>query len=620
MKTAREIRKRYIDYFKSLDHIEIKSASLVPENDSTTLFTGSGMQPLIPYLLGESHPDGSRLVNSQKCFRAEDIDEVGDNRHTTFFEMLGNWSLGDYFKEQQLPWLFNFLTDKLGLDPSKLYATVFAGDKNTGIQKDQKSIDIWAGLFEGQNVDSKVVNLSLPDQGGKKGMQEGRIFIYGANENWWSRAGGPDKMPAGEPGGPDSEVFYDFGIKHNKKFGDNCHPNCGCGRFLEIGNSVFMEYIKKEDGGFGLLPKKNVDFGGGLERLTAAGNDDSDIFMVNVLKQCIDGLEQITKKKYSDELNKESFRIVADHIRGAVFMISDGVEPTNTDRGYFVRRLLRRAIRHLDILGAQEGAASSLAKKIIDEYGDEYGHLAEQQGKMKEVFEKEEAKFRSTLRSGLKEFERKIKKKLTGQDAWYLFTTYGFPVEMTKDLAKEHGVSVEREFDLSFERAKREHKDISKKGSEKKFRGGLADHSDKSIKYHTATHLLHAALRKILGEHVVQTGSNITTERLRFDFRHDKKLTSEEIKAVEKEVNMAIESNLDVKKEEMSVNEAKQRGAIGLFEEKYGSKVNVYEIVGVSIEICGGPHIENTGQLGRFQIIKEESASAGIRRIKGVLG
>lgn len=617
--TISEIRRAYIDFFKEKDHVEIGSASLVPENDPTTLFTGSGMQPLIPYLLGEDHPNGKRLVNSQKCFRAEDIDEVGDNRHTTFFEMLGNWSLGDYFKEQQLPWLFNFLTERVGLDPGKLYVTVFSGDRESGIPKDEPTIDIWSDIFNASNIDGKVADLSSDQDVGEKGMQNGRIFVYGASKNWWSRAGAPGNMPTGEPGGPDSEVFYDFGTSHDKSFGAMCHPNCDCGRFMEIGNSVFMEYLKQEDGKFGFLPKKNVDFGGGLERLAAASINRADIFMIDVFRHCIIALEQATKKSYSDKETQESFRVVADHMRGAVFMIGDEIYPSNTDRGYFVRRLLRRAIRHLDVLGAAEGTASELTTSVIKEYKDSYPVLSATENLIKEIISNEEVKFRATLKTGLKEFAKRIKGKVTGRDAWYLFTTYGFPIEMTKDLAKESNLLVDSKFDIDFEKAKSDHQNISKKGAEKKFRGGLADQSEMSIKYHTATHLLHAALRKVLGEQVTQTGSNITTERLRFDFKHGEKLTDEEKKAIENEVNLVIEKGVPVVKDEMSVEDAKRSGAIGLFEDKYGSNVTVYSMGDISKEICGGPHVRNTNELGKFSIIKEESAGAGVRRVKAVL-
>lgn len=617
--TISEIRQKYIDFFKAQGHKEIGSASLVPENDPTTLFTGSGMQPLIPYLLGESHPGGKRLVNSQKCFRAEDIDEVGDNRHTTFFEMLGNWSLGDYFKEQQIPWLFQFLTESIKLDPNKLYITVFSGDKQSNIPKDEQTINIWSELFKTNNIDNKVVDLSSRQQAGKKGMQDGRIFIYDASKNWWSRAGSPGNMPAGEPGGPDSEVFYDFGTEHNESFGAQCHPNCDCGRFMEIGNSVFMEYIKKEDGEFDFLPKKNVDFGGGLERLATASIDQADIFKIDVFSECIQTIEKITNKKYSDPATRESFRIVADHMRGAIFMIGDEIYPSNTDRGYFVRRLLRRAIRHLDVLGAPSGTASQLTGTITNKYRDAYPALDATEKLISKNIDKEEQKFRTTLKSGLKEFTKKIKDKVTGQDAWYLFTTYGFPIELTKDLAKENNIAIDPNLAADFDKEKKSHQDVSKKGAEKKFAGGLADQSAMSIKYHTATHLLHAALRKVLGEHVTQTGSNITADRLRFDFKHEGKLTDAEIKAIENNVNEIISQALPISREEMTVDEAKAKGAIGLFADKYGNKVTVYTIPDVSIEICGGPHVTNTKQLGKFSITKEESSGAGVRRIKAVL-
>ncbi|MDP2734726.1 MAG: alanine--tRNA ligase-related protein, partial [bacterium] len=390
-----EIRSAYLAFFKERGHQIIPSSSLVPENDPTTLFTGSGMQPLLPYLLGQKHPMGTRLANSQKSFRAEDIEEVGDNRHTTFFEMLGNWSLGDYFKEEQLSWLFEFLTKEIGLDPEKLYVTVFSGDKESGIAKDTEAIAIVQRLFQEKGIEAKEVELVSEEQGYEKGMQGGRIFAYGVKKNWWSRAGVPSAMPEGEPGGPDSEVFFDFSTPHDERFGKNCHPNCDCGRFMEIANSVFMEYKKKGDGSFEKLAQRNVDFGGGLERLTAAASDDADVFKIDALAAVIARAEQLSGKKYKEHL--VSFRVVADHVRGAVFMIADGVVPSNTDRGYFVRRLLRRAVRHADLLGIKEGAVASLAEPLILSYKSAYPELEEREQDILSGIREEEAKFRITL-------------------------------------------------------------------------------------------------------------------------------------------------------------------------------------------------------------------------------
>ncbi|MDX1608098.1 MAG: alanine--tRNA ligase [Candidatus Spechtbacterales bacterium] len=619
---SNDIRKKYLDFFKERGHEVIPSSSLLPENDPTTLFTGSGMQPLVPYLLGKEHPRGSKLTDSQKCFRAEDIEEVGDNRHTTFFEMLGNWSLGDYFKAEQLPWFFEFLTEVVGLDANKLYVTVFAGDKDNNIPRDTESVDIWKKLFDSKGIEAKDV-----ENAGEKGMQGGRIFYYGADKNWWSRAGIPQNMPAGEPGGPDSEVFYDFGLEHDTAYGKVCHPNCDCGRFLEIGNSVFMEYIKNEDGTFSSLPKKNVDFGGGLERITAASNNNADVFSIDVLSGIIKALEERSGKNYSDESHQTSFRVIADHLRAAVFVIADGAYPSNTDAGYMTRRLLRRSVRHMDILGITENTLSELAGSVINNYKDAYPKLTKKQTEIEEQIQKEEKKFRNTLRNGLKEFKKLAKKgNISGEDAFVLFSTYGFPLDMTIELAKEKGLSVDKE---GFEKEMQKHKELSKAGAEKKFKGGLADHSDMSVKYHTATHLLHQALRDVLGDHVHQTGSNITPERLRFDFSHTGKMTDEEIKKTEDIVNEKIKEGLPVYYRDISKEKAEKMGAIGLFEDTYGDTVRVYGIGAdpaeasreemYSLEYCGGPHVENTSELGHFKIVKEKSVSAGKRRIKAIL-
>lgn len=623
--TISEVRKRYLNFFEKRGHKVIPSASLVPENDPTTLFTGSGMQPMVPYLLGEKHPLGDRIVDSQKCFRAEDIEEVGDNRHTTFFEMLGNWSLGDYFKEEQLRWLFEFLTSKeegLGIDPNRFYVTVFSGDEEADLPRDEKSIEIWKDIFGANGLDTKVVDIGTEERGGEIGMQGGRIFTYGAKKNWWSRAGVPTNMPAGEIGGPDSEIFYDFGTEHDENYGDHCHPNCDCGRFVEIGNSVFMQYIRSESGGFERLPKENVDFGGGLERLTAATINSDDVFLTDAFQSIISQLETYSGKEYNDMNFIRSFRIIADHIRGAVFMVGDGVNPSNTERGYFVRRLLRRAIRHMDLLGAGKHSVADVVPAVVSVYRDAYPLLSEKSTVISEVFTEEEVKFRRTLERGLKEFNKIIERdgEVSGESAFVLFSSYGFPVELTEELAVERGVKVDIE---SFREAYAHHQDRSREGAQKKFKGGLGDLSDKSLQYHTATHLLNSALRNVLGAHVEQRGSNITPERLRFDFSHDEKLTEDEKKQVEDFVNQAISDDLPVTFTEVSLNEAQQMNAIGVFEDKYDEVVRVY-IMGdkndpVSIEICGGPHVERTGTLGHFKIVKEEATSAGVRRIRAVL-
>jgi alanyl-tRNA synthetase len=621
-----EIRTAYLRYFTGHDHVEIPSATLVPENDPTTLFTGSGMQPLLPYLLGKDHPQGTRLVDSQKCFRAEDIDEVGDNRHTTFFEMLGNWSLGDYFKQEQLPWFYSFLTEELGLDPHRLYVTVFYGSDEAGIARDTESAALWRELFEREGISAHEADMVTEEQGSERGMGDGeRIFYYDASKNWWSRAGAPEYMPAGEPGGPDSEVFFDFGTEHDTAFGPHCHPNCDCGRFLEIGNSVFMEYLKQNDGSFAALPQKNVDFGGGLERIAAAVNETQDVFRIDVLWRLIETVAAHSSYSYDDPAHRDSFRVVADHLRGAVFMLADGVEPSNAEEGYIARRLLRRSVQHLDRLGVTDDVLSSLVSTVVDTYKAQYPELEEKASAITECIAGEESKFRETLKHGLKEFERVATDgTITGAEAFELFATYGFPLEMTLELAEERGIPVDTD---GFHEHMQQHRERSRAGAEQKFKGGLADHSDTTIQYHTATHLLHQALRDVLGNHVHQKGSNITPERLRFDFNFDRKLTDEEISAVERIVNEKIAEALPVTYEDITLEEARERGAIGLFDEKYGDIVRVYQVGephsedGIySLEFCGGPHVSNTSELqGSFSIKKEEAVSAGVRRVKAVL-
>lgn len=611
-----EIRKKYLTFFEERGHTAIPSASLRPENDPTTLFVGSGMQPLLPYLLGEKHPKGVRLVNSQKSFRAEDIEEVGDNRHTTFFEMLGNWSLGDYFKEEQLPWFFEFLTNEIGLDPRRLYVTAFIGDKNLGIPKDTESVEIWKRLFKEKEIDAVDIEIGSEEDGYIKGMQGGRIFYYDAKKNWWSRSGTPDKMPTGEPGGPDSEMFYDFGGDHDSSFGEQCHPNCDCGRFMEIGNSVFMEYIKKADGSFETLPQKNVDFGGGLERIAAASNDNADVFSIDAFQVIIEYIEKTSGKEYSDSRYTPAFRVIADHIRAAIFIIADGVLPSNSEQGYFVRRLIRRAVRYADLLGVPSGVLAASVTAVGKIYSDQYETLSEKGGEIGNIIATEEEKFRKTLTRGLKEFDKLSGNNISGNDAFILFTTYGFPYELTEELASEKGVTVDKK---GFEVEMRKHQELSRSGSEQKFKGGLVDYGEMSVKYHTATHLLHQALRNVLGNSVEQRGSNITPERMRFDFSFERKMTDEEKQIVEDIVNEHIQAAIPVTSKELPLEEAKKLGAIGLFGEKYGDVVKVYTIGNFSLEFCGGPHVTNTSQLGHFKMVKEESISAGVRRIRAIL-
>lgn len=615
--TLHEVREKYIDFMRKKGHVIVHSTSLIPENDPTTLFTGSGMQPMTPYLLGEKHPNGVRVANSQRCFRAEDIEEVGDNRHTTFFEMLGNWSFGDYFKKEQLEWISEFLFDEIKIDLNKIYISVFAGDIKNNLKKDTESAELWENIFQERGVQAKSIELGSVENAGSMGMQGGRIFYYDSKKNWWSRSGSPDKMPIGEIGGPDSEIFHEFTeIQHDKKFGENCHPNCDCGRFFEIGNNVFMTYKKVGEGKFDLLPKKNVDFGGGLERITAASNNTADIFKIDVFENIIRVIERLSGSSYSDENKKQSFRIVSDHIRAVIFLVCDDVYPSNVDRGYFVRRLTRRALIHWDRLGVNFGGIGEFVDQVSDYYKEAYPALSDKKEQIKSEIKKEEEKFRNTLEKGLKEFEKLSNSAISGREAFILFSSYGFPIELTLEIAKDRNIKV----DLNgFKKEMEKHQETSRQGAEHKFKGGLADNSEMSVKYHTATHLLHQALRTVLGNHVLQKGSNITPERLRFDFSHDSKMTTEEKQRVEGLVNEQIKMGLDVTYQDSPLEEAKKLGAIGLFEEKYGDTVRVYKVGDFSLEFCGGPHVKNTKELGSFKIIQEESVATGVRRIKAIL-
>ena len=601
---AAVIRRAYLDFFKALGHREIVPSPLVPENDPTTLFTSSGMQPLVPYLLGEKHPQGKRLVNSQRSFRAQDINEVGDNRHTTFFEMLGNWSLGGYFKKEQLNWFFDFLTKKLNLDPNRLSITVFKGYGE--IPKDNESIEIWKEIFSRAGIEAK------------KGE---RIFSYPVENNWWSRSGTPDKMPPGEPGGPDSEVFYDLKTSHDNVFGKICHPNCECGRFLEIGNSVFMQYQKKADGSFVELPQKNVDFGGGLERLTAAVNNQPDIFKIDLIYPLIQKLESISQKAYQDAQIKKAMRIISDHLRASVFMIADGVLPGNKTQGYILRRLVRRSIIYGRELGisTQVNFVKEIVGPVVEVYKDYYPYLSKKQAEITLILEEESRRFGKSLEKGLAEIEKT--EHLDGKIAFKLYETYGFPWEMTEEFGRGRGEKINRE---EFEKEFHNHRELSRSSSSGMFKGGLANNSEQTKKLHTATHLLHAALRRVLGNHVSQKGSNITAERLRFDFSHPKKVTYDELKKVEDLVNEQIKKNLPVTFTIKTVSEAEKEGALAFFQGKYQEKIKVYTIgppTGgwFSKEVCAGPHIDFTSALGHFTIKKEEAVSAGIRRIYAVV-
>ena len=603
-----EIRQKFLRFFEERGHKVVPSSSLVPENDPTTLFTGSGMQPMMPYLLGEKHPLGTRVADSQKSFRAEDIEEVGDNRHTTFFEMLGNWSFGDYWKKEQLPWIYEFLIKDIRLDPNRLYVSVFSG--GSGISRDDESINIWQNIFKSAGISSGYSQLETLDNANRKGMESGaRIFGYGTEKNWWSRTGKPENMPLGEPGGPDSEIFFDFQTPHDKKFGEKCHPNCDCGRFLEIGNSVFMEYKKQPNGNFEPLPQRNVDFGGGLERMIAASNNDPDMFNINVLHPILVKIRGLVP-----QIDSKSERIIADHIRAAVFLVSDGIIPSNKVQGYFLRRLIRRALTYVRKSGVENDIAAELGRIVSKIYEKEYPEL--QNPQIADILNAEESKFKKTLSNGLKILESK--KEITGKEAFDLFQTHGFPFELTKEL-------VEVTDPEEFKKYALEHSESSTTASAGMFKGGLADHSEKVIRLHTATHLINAALRKVLGDHVWQKGSNITGERTRFDFTHPEKLTNEQKNKVENLVNGWVERNLEVKKEIMLLDKARELGALGVFGEKYPDTVSVYSLWDnkteevISREFCGGPHVSHTGEIGRIKIIKEEAISAGVRRIKAAI-
>ena len=633
--TGNQLRRKYLEFFKARGHAVIPSAPLVPENDPTTLFTSSGMQPLVPYLLGEKHPSGTRLVDSQPSVRMEDIDEVGDNRHTTFFEMLGNWSLGDYFKKEQLRWFWEFLTEEIELDPQRIYVTVFSGDVENNIPKDEISVDIWKKLFADKGIQAKYVELITEQQGGEQGMQGGRIFAYDAKKNWWSRAGVPTKMPAGEPGGPDSEAFYEFPqVEHDSKYGKHCHPNCDCGRFIELGNSVFMQYLKQPDGTFKNLPNQNVDYGGGFERILAAACDSPDVFTTDLFWPIIEIIMQVTDKTYLD--NEFAMRIIADHLRAATFMMVQGLEPGNKQQGYVLRRLLRRAAVKIRTLS--EGEVSlHLFKEVVGIiffiFKDDYLSTEKDFKRVVDVGERELKKFQQTLSNGLSRISKQKVESIDGAFAFDLFQSYGFPFEITKELVEQRGGKLSKEeFDTEFIK----HQAKSRTAAEGMFKGGLADHSENVVKYHTATHLLHAALRKVLGDSVQQKGSNITGERLRFDFNHSSKVEDKELREVEKLVNEVIEQDLSVSFETMTYDEAIKQGALAFFGEKYPEKVKVYtvglkrEVQGqspepadsspepasvFSKEICGGPHVEQTGLIGKVEIFKETSAGAGVRRI-----
>ena len=626
---AQEIRQKYLEFFAERGHKVIPRALLVPYNDPTTLFVGSGMQPLVPYLLGEDHPAGNRLVDSQTCLRAQDIEEVGDNRHTTFFEMLGNWSLGDYFKADQVPWFWEFMVEVVGLDPNKLHVTCFSGDEANGIPRDDESSEIWKKLFAEKGIDAKTADMGSEADGYKRGVRPGeRIFYYDASKNWWCGAGKINDMPVGSPGGPDTEMFYEFDfIEHDTKWGEFCHPNCDCGRFMEIGNSVFMEYVKRETG-FEKLPKQNVDFGGGLERIAAASLNNPDVFHISILRPIIDKLESISGKSY--ESHTESMRVIADHLRAATFLAVDGVAPSNKEQGYVMRRLLRRAIRFAFELGIEQNFMEEVVPVIADLYIHDFPEVAENRDKVIGVLVKEEKVFRQTLRKGLKEMGKFAENGLTGTELFTLYDTYGFPVELSTEEAFKQDLKLSDNWRQEFDAKMAEQRARSQTAAKGTFKGGLAGQSLQHKKYHTATHLMYQALRDVLGDHVVQNGSNITEERLRFDISHTEKVTRDQCDQVEKIVNEQIAKDLKVSYAEYPTKVAREEmGALGQFGDRYGDTVKVYKMIAdgedkpFSFEICGGPHVDHTHQLiegGKtFKIIKEEASSAGIRRIKAVL-
>ncbi|MBQ2638771.1 alanine--tRNA ligase [Candidatus Saccharibacteria bacterium] len=625
---ASEIRQKFLEYQEKLGHKVIAPAPLVLENDPTTLFTGSGMQPLLPYLLGKEHKDGKRLTDSQPSMRLQDIEDVGDPRHTTVFEMLGNWSLGDYFKKEQIPAFFEFLTKVVGLDPNKIYVTCFIGNEKYGIPKDTEAAEIWQEVFKKAGIDAKIAEIGSAENGDKRGVKPGEhIFFYDDHENWWSRGGGIETTPIGDPCGPDSEVFYDFGEDKQdvEKYGKS-HPASDGARFMEIGNQVFMQYKRNEDGTFSELEKKNVDFGGGLERIAAASIDSFDVFKISLLKPIIDKLEEISGKSY--ENNTDEMRIIADHLRGAYLLSAQGLKPSNKQQGYALRRLIRRAILKALDLGIAQNFISEIIPIIAKNYEDLPDSILTTREDAIATLEKEEKAFRQTLNKGLREMKKMVEKDsdgvLNGYDLFKLQDTYGFPFEVSVEEVYRQNIKLSKNYKAEFDEALEEQRNRSKTASKGMFKGGLEDHGETTTKYHTATHLTLAALQKLLDKNIGQQGSNITSERMRFDFNFERKLTPEEKQAVENQVNEWIFQDLPVSFAEYDKDYAKNTlKAHGQFWEKYPDKVKVYTIGDpenpVSREVCGGPHVEHTGEIGRYKIKKEESSSAGVRRIKAII-
>ena len=593
--TADELRNKYIEFFKSKNHTVIQGKSLIPENDPTVLFTTAGMHPLVPFLLGEEHPAGKRLVNYQKCIRTGDIESVGDPTHLTFFEMLGNWSLGDYFKEEAITMSYEFLTSEkwLGLDRNKLSVTVFEGDDE--VPRDEEAAAVWKSL----------------------GIPEERIYFLPREDNWWATGSGRG------PCGPDTEMFIDTGID---ACGPDCRPGCHCGKYFEIWNDVFMQYNQQEDGSYAQLSRKCVDTGMGVERTITMLQGKKSVYETELFIPIIAKLEELSGIKYGDNPGTDqSIRVISDHIKTSTFILGDerGVTPSNVGQGYILRRLIRRAVRHGRKLGIETNFLSKVSEIVLDMYRDVHPVIIENKSKVLDELSREEDKFFATLKKGEAEFEKLLpnlmknpKKIMPGRVAFRLYDTFGFPIELTEELAEEHGMTVDRD---GFDEAFKKHQELSKKGAEQSFKGGLADHSMMTTALHTATHLLHKALHIVLGDHVMQKGSNITPERLRFDFSHPDKMTDEQIAEVEKIVNEQIEKDLPVSMEVMSIEDAEKAGAFAFFGEKYEEKVKVYSIGGFSKEVCGGPHVGHTGEMGRFKIKKEQSSSAGVRRIRAVL-
>lgn len=657
---ANTIRKKYLEFQQKKGHKVIAPAPLVLENDPTTLFTGSGMQPLLPYLLGKEHPEGKRLTDSQPSMRLQDIEDVGDPRHTTVFEMLGNWSLGDYFKKEQIRNFFEFLTKEVGLDPERIYVTCFIGNEKYGIPKDTEAAEIWQEVFKEAGIEAKVAEIDTAENGDKRGIKPGeRIFFYNDKENWWSRGGGCESTPIGDPCGPDSEVFYDFGEDKQdvEKYGLS-HPASDGARFMEIGNQVFMQYRRNEDGTFSELAQKNVDFGAGLERITAAAIGSFDVFKISLLKPIIDKLEEISGKSYDN--NTDEMRVIADHIRGAYLLAAQGLVPSNKTQGYAMRRLLRRAILRALDLGISSNFLAEIVPVVTENYKDLPDSILTHREVALEVMLKEEKAFRQTLNRGLRELKKLAKQsqasskghdvvaarrhggdasstsvvtsgdplkaslRLSGADLFKLQDTYGFPMELSIEECYRDGIDLTENYREEFEEALKEQRERSQTASKGMFKGGLEDHGEQTVKYHTACHLLLAALQKHVDPSICQKGSNITADRVRFDFNLDHKMTDEEKKAVEDQVNEWIEADLPVVFDEYDKEYARNTlKAHGQFWDKYPEKLKVYTIGDfnnpVSREVCGGPHVEHTGVIGKFHIKKEESSSAGVRRIKAVV-